>query len=205
MKNLKILLCSLIISVFSYGFEAPQIYKNKEMKIDGYELLESDIALKDGKPAKIAVYYRNTDDKSMDTFFNVYEQKGSEYKLILQSEKNFKYSYDFIKELDTYKNNLTATVNGNTDGLSENETREIEVFDTYKPEEMKFELKYDKNAPKFDDFLFIKKTIDVNSEPVLTSEVIETVKYPQKIKTTSLIKSMTFSFASIGAPESETI
>ena len=159
------------------------------MKIDGYELLESDITLKDGKPAKMAVYYRNTDDNSMDTFFNVYEQKGSEYKLILQSEKNFKYSYDFIKELDTYKNNLTATVNGNTDGLSENETREIEVFDTYKPEEMKFELKYDKNAPKFDDFLFIKKTVDVNSEPVLTSEVIETVKYPQKIKTTSLIKS----------------
>ncbi|WP_435309070.1 L,D-transpeptidase family protein [Sebaldella termitidis] len=189
MKNLKILLCSLIISVFSYGFEAPQIYKNKEMKIDGYELLESDITLKDGKPAKMAVYYRNTDDNSMDTFFNVYEQKGSEYKLILQSEKNFKYSYDFIKELDTYKNNLTATVKGNTDGLSENETREIEVFDTYKPEEMKFELKYDKNAPKFDDFLFIKKTVDVNSEPVLTSEVIETVKYPQKIKTTSLIKS----------------
>ena len=101
------------------------------MKIDGYELLESDITLKDGKPAKMAVYYRNTDDNSMDTFFNVYEQKGSEYKLILQSEKNFKYSYDFIKELDTYKNNLTATMNGNTNGLSENETREIEVFDTY--------------------------------------------------------------------------
>ena len=55
------------------------------MKIDGYELLESDITLKDGKPAKMAVYYKNTDDNSMDTFFNVYEQKGSEYKLILQS------------------------------------------------------------------------------------------------------------------------
>ena len=66
---------------------------------------------------------------------------------------------------------------------------------------MEMELKYDKNAPKFDDFLFIKKTVDVNSEPVLTSEVIETVKYPQKIKTTSLIKSnIAKSITSISKP-----
>ena len=178
-----------MITVFSYGFEAPGIYKEKEMKIDGYELKESNITLKDGKPAKMAVYYRNTENNGMETFFNIYEQNGSEYKLRLQSEKSFKYSYDFIKELDTYKNNLIATINGNTAGLSENETREIEVFDTYRPEEMKFELKYDKNAPKFDDFLFIKKSTPVNSEPTLTSEVIETVNYPKKIKTTSQLKS----------------
>lgn len=69
------------------------------MKIDGYELLESDITLKDGKPAKMAVYYRNTDDNSMDTFFNVYEQKGSEYKLILQSEKTLNTAMILLKSL----------------------------------------------------------------------------------------------------------
>lgn len=189
MKNLKILLCSLLITVVSYGFQAPKIYKEKEMNIEGYGLKESDVSLKSGKPAKMAVYYRNTEDKGMETFFNIYEQNGSEYRLILQSEKNFKYSYDFINELNTYKNNLAATVNENINGLLENETRDIEVFDTYRPEELKFELKYDKNAPKFDDFIFIKKTTDVSSTPSLTSEVIETVKYPQKVKTTSIVKS----------------
>jgi hypothetical protein len=189
LKKFKILLCSLIITAFSYAFEAPGTYKEKEMKIEGYELMESDATLKNGKPAKIVVYYKNTEDDGMETFFNIYEQNGNGYRLVLQSEKKLKYSYDFINELNTYKNNLAATMNGNIDGLSENETREIEVFDTYRPEELKFELKYDKNAPKFDDFLFIKKTTPVNSTPALTSEVIETAKYPQKLKTTSLVKS----------------
>ena len=63
MKNLKILLCSLIISVFSYGFEAPQIYKNKEMKIEQtkpkdftdsqHEIAHTIKAL--GHPARVAI------------------------------------------------------------------------------------------------------------------------------------------------------
>ena len=186
MKNLIRIALTAIISVFTYSINVPQVYKEKSMKLDGYKMTEQEINLKNGKaPSKLVVYYKNGENNEIEAYFNIYEQS----KLVLQSEKKIKYSFNFIEELSSYVSNLITNMGDNTKNLNDNEIREVEVFSTYLPDELKLSLKYDKNAPKFNDFLFVKKPTPVNEAPLETAPVLETVNYPQKIKVNSMIKS----------------
>ena len=186
MKNLIRIAVTAIISVFTYSINVPQVYKEKSMKLDGYKMTEQEINLKNGKaPSKLVVYYKNGENNEIEAYFNIYEQS----KLVLQSEKKIKYSFNFIEELSSYVSNLITNMGDNTKNLNDNEIREVEVFSTYLPDELKLSLKYDKNAPKFNDFLFVKKPTPVNEAPLETAPVLETVNYPQKIKVNSMIKS----------------
>lgn len=188
MGKFKKLVFMFIFSVFIYSLDAPKIYDKKAMKIEGYQLLENETKLNNGKTVKIVVYYRNSDNNKMETYINIYELSNDEYKLSLQSDKNFKYSYDFIEELSAYLKNLVSSIS--TAGVLESgENREVEIFNTYHPNEMTFDLKFDTHSPKFDDFLFIKKKTSVNSQPSEMSPLIKELDYPEKIKVISLMKS----------------
>lgn len=189
MEKIKILIFTFVFSVSMYSLDAPKIYNEKSMKIEGYQSLDSKVKLNNGETAKMVVYYRSGEDNNMETHVNIYELSNNEYKLTLQADKNFKYSYDFVEELSAYLKNLIPSVTNTVGALQEGEKREIEVFNTFHPDEMTFNLKFDTYSPKFDDFLFIKKVTPANSEPSETSTLIKTLDYPEKIKVTSLIKS----------------
>ena len=98
MKNLIRIALTAIISVFTYSINVPQVYKEKSMKLDGYKMTEQEINLKNGKaPSKLVVYYKNGENNEIEAYFNIYEQS----KLVLQSEKKIKYSFNFIEELSS--------------------------------------------------------------------------------------------------------
>ena len=190
MKNLIIIILTVIFSIFSYSINVPKIYTEKSMKLEGYEIIEKDINLNNGRPAsKLVVYFKKSENNEIQSYMNIYEQTNNEYRLAVQSEKKIKYNFNFTQELSSYMNGLVSSVNENTKDLSTDEVREVEVFNTYLPDELNLALKYDKNSPKFNDFLFIKKSTPVNEKPVETSAVLETVSYPQKIKVNSMIRS----------------
>ena len=155
MKNLIIIILTVFFSVFSYSINVPKIYTEKSMKLEGYEIIEKDINLNNGKPAsKLVVYFKNNEHNEIESYMNIYEQTNNEYRLAVQSEKKIKYNFNFTQELSSYMNGLVSSVNETKD-LSTDEVRNVEVFNTYLPDELNLALKYDKNSPKFNDFLFI--------------------------------------------------
>ena len=63
------------------------------------------------------------------------------------------------------------------------EYKVIESYSDKKPENMTFNLKYDKNAPKnLDNFVFVKSDVKIRKEPNYQAPIITTSKFADKIK-----------------------
>ena len=63
------------------------------------------------------------------------------------------------------------------------EYKVIETYSDKKPENMTFNLKYDKNSPKnLDNFVFVKSEVKIRKEPNYQAEIIKTSKFADKIK-----------------------
>mgnify|MGYP003453160937 FL=1 len=59
----------------------------------------------------------------------------------------------------------------------------LEQYSDKKPDNMTFNLKYNKNAPKdLDNFVFVKSDVKIRKAPNYQSEIIINAKYPEKIK-----------------------
>ena len=78
MKNLIIIILTVFFSVFSYSINVPKIYTEKSMKLEGYEIIEKDINLNNGKPAsKLVVYFKNNEHNEIESYMNIYEQTNN--------------------------------------------------------------------------------------------------------------------------------
>ena len=63
------------------------------------------------------------------------------------------------------------------------EYKVIETYSDKKPENMTFNLKYDKNSPKnLDNFVFVKSEVKIRKEPNYQAVIITTSKFADKIK-----------------------
>ena len=64
----------------------------------------------------------------------------------------------------------------------------LESYSDKKPDNMTFNLKYDKNAPKnIDNFVFVKSDVKIRKEPNYQSPIVSTAKFTDKIKVLSKI------------------
>ena len=62
----------------------------------------------------------------------------------------------------------------------------LESYSDKKPDNMTFNLKYDKNAPKnIDNFVFVKSDVKIRKEPNYQSPIVSTAKFTDKIRTQS--------------------
>lgn len=59
----------------------------------------------------------------------------------------------------------------------------LEEYNNKKPDNMTFNLKYDKNSPKdLDNFVFVKSDVKIRKKPNYQAEIITTKKFSDKIK-----------------------